>query len=223
MYLIQGTSAESHKQFKDRIFGLSNQLVKENKPVALKIVITENPKPSVSIIPFKKQKIASVSVWEKEKLPAELFLKTQGFSGVYAVSEELPVAYKKNWKDGEPTPGVNLLTLFRQKKGISYETFIDRWHNSHTPLSLKLYPLWNYSRNVVEEKLTSDSAHWDGIVEEHFRKKSDLLNPFTFFGKPFSIIPNMIEVYRDTKAFLDYKTIEAYLAIEYHIVSNENF
>jgi hypothetical protein len=72
----------------------------------------------------------------------------------------------------------------------------------------------------VIEKLTRSSSGWDGIVEEHFRTKADLLNPFKFFGNPLTIVPNMLEVYRDTRSFLDYGTIETYLATEYHIVSS---
>jgi hypothetical protein len=135
------------------------------------------------------------------------------------VEEALPVAYEKTWPDGEVTPGVCLLTLFRKKKSIDHGTFIDRWHNSHTPLSLKLHPLWNYSRNVVRTAVKSDSQYWDGIVEEQVRTRADLLNPFRFFGNPLMIIPNMIRVYVDTKSFLDYATIEPYLVMEYHISS----
>lgn len=221
IYLISGSKSETYNQFKNRIFETLNLLVKNEKPEALKVVLTENPPPAISIIPFKKQKIASVSVHQKNKTLSELLLKAEGFSGVYQVTEALPVAYEKTWKDGKATPGVNLLTLFKQKKSISYEVFIDRWHNSHTPLSLRLHPLWNYNRNVVNEKLTDNSANWDGIVEEHFRTKQELLNPFKFFGKPLSILPNMLEVYTDTKAFLEYKTIETYLATEYHIISGK--
>jgi hypothetical protein len=97
--------------------------------------------------------------------------------------------------------------------------FIHRWHNGHTPLSLKIHPLWNYNRNVVLEKLTNDSKEWDGIVEEHFKIKSDLLNPLKFFGNPIIMVYNMLRVYFDTKSFLDYKTIEPYFATEIWIKS----
>jgi len=220
MFLIKGSPDETYAQFKNRVFQSLHDLVNTEKPVAVKLVITDLPPPKISVIPFRNQKIASVSVWQNNSAFPELVLKIQGLSGAYKVTEALPVSYQKNWKDGEPTPGVCLFTIFKQKKGISYDTFIDRWHNSHTPLSLRLHPLWNYSRNVVTEKLTVTSAEWDGIVEEHFRTKSDLINPFKFFGKPLTIVQNMLEVYKDTNAFLDYKTIETYLATEYHILSN---
>ena len=219
MVLVQGSQSESYGQFKTRILESVNDFANTEKPASIKLVITDFAPPKLSIIPFRLRKIASISICQNTQEVPDSLGKIQGISGIYRVTEAVPVAYEKTWKDGEPTPGVCLFTIFKQKKGISYETFINSWHNSHTPLSLRLHPLWNYSRNVVNEKLTETSAEWDGIVEEHFRTKADLLNPFKFFGKPLTILQNMLEVYKDTQAFLDYKTLETYLASEYHIVS----
>ncbi len=220
IYLFRGDDRETYEAFKDRV-GKTVQSLAENKRILyLSYTITEEPPPKVSIIPFKKKKIAAITVKMKEEKPLEDMFRLEGFEGVYSVTEALPVAYEKTWVDGEKTPGVCLLTLFKQKKSIDYKTFLDRWHNSHTPLSLKIHPLWHYNRNVVEEKLSKHSAKWDGIVEEHMRSRSELLNPFKFFGNPLVIIPRMIQVYIDTKSFLDYNTIEPYLAIEYHLKAN---
>jgi hypothetical protein len=222
IYLVNGSANESYGQFKSRVFEAVNQLKKAENPFALKVVLTEFLPPALSVIPFRKKKIACISVYQDYRNVSGSISELTGLSGVYSVTEALPVVYEQSWQDGEPTPGVCLFTLFRQKKGISYEAFIDRWHNSHTPLSLRLHPLWNYSRNVVVKRLTEDSTSWDGIVEEHVRTKSDLLNPFKFFGKPMVILPNMLKVYTDTNAFLDYKTIETYLAMEYIVVSRKS-
>ena len=148
-------------------------------------------------------------------------INATGFIGAYEVTEAIPVQYKKTWADLEATPGICLFTLFKQRADISYEVFLDRWHNSHTPLSLKIHPLWNYNRNVVTEKLTPDSVQWNGIVEEQFRTKADLLNPIKFFGNPLIMPYRMWQVYADTKSFLDYKTIEPYFANEL-IIKSEN-
>ena len=220
IYLVNGSDNESYRQFKNRVFEAVNNVKKTENPFCLKVVLTESLPPAFSIIPFRKKKISCISVYQETLDLSGSICKLSGLSGAYSVTEALPVAYEKSWQDGDPTPGcLCLFTLFRQKKGISYDTFIDRWHNSHTPLSLRLHPLWNYSRNVVNERLTEASTIWDGIVEEHVRTKSELLNPFKFFGKPLVILPNMLKVYTDTKAFLDYRTIETYLAMEYIMVS----
>lgn len=215
IYLVRGIEDESYKAFKERIHWEADVLVKDKSINQLSYTLTEEAPPSVSIIPFKKKKIASITVKKNDEKPIESLKNMNGFEGAYAVTEALPVAYEKTWADGEKTPGVCLLTLFKQKKKIDYKTFLHRWHNSHTPLSLKIHPLWHYNRNVVEEKLSEDSNGWQGIVEEHMLTRSELMNPFKFFGNPLVIIPRMINVYTDTKSFLDYGTIEPYLVAEY--------
>lgn len=219
IYLIKGMANESYKEFSHRILTLSKKVQADGNVISVKTVYTNEPPPGLSVIPFKKEKMAAVSVLSSKKEISGLLANEPGFSGGYIVEEAIPVAYEKNWEDGVNTPGVCLLTLFKQKNGLDYKTFIHRWHNGHTPLSLKIHPLWNYNRNVVIEKLTDGSNEWDGIVEEHFRTTSDLLNPLKFFGNPFIMIYNMIRVYFDTNSFLDYKTIEPYFTIEIHIKS----
>jgi CRISPR/Cas system CMR-associated protein Cmr5 small subunit len=219
IYLIRGENTESYESFKDNIHKLIVNLVEKHPSVLAKVVLTISPPPAISIIPFKKNKIACITIKSPKKESFKTIINHQGFVGLFEVTEALPVAYNKNWDDGKVTPGVCLLTLFNQKKSIDYNTFIDRWHNSHTPLSLKIHPLTHYDRNVVEERGTSNSENWDGIVEEHCKTKADLLNPIKFFGGALKMIPNMISVYTDTKSFLDYGTIETYLTAEYHIKS----
>ncbi len=218
IYLIRGMESESYDEFRERIFSLVNPVKSECD--SIKLVLTEKKPPTYSVIPFKKSKIATISVYSEKtnnKIPS--FLDSKGFIGSYAVTEVLPVKYEKTWKDGEITPGVCLLTLFRKKKKLEYEKFIDRWHNGHTPLSLKVHPLWHYNRNVVESAYPDHAEKFDGIVEEHCKTSSELLNPFKFFGNPLIIIPRMLQVYFDVKSFIDYPSIESYLVSEYFIKS----
>ena len=219
IYLIQGSGNEDYKAFTTRIAGLVEYIEETFKPSRLKYTITAKAPPTLSIIPFSKKKLAAVSIEHESNEPVYGLMDADGFYGAYRVTEALPVSYQQEWPDGEPTPGACLLTLFSQKKNIDYPTFIDRWHNSHTPLSLRYHPLWNYNRNVVEERLNDTSKTFNGIVEEQVRQTSDLLNPFKFFGNPLVILPRMIHVYLDTKSFIDYSSMETYLVSEYIIKS----
>jgi hypothetical protein len=219
IYLVQGIDPEGYQDFRNRIFNMVSALTRELNTEALKFTITVKAPPEITMIPFKRMKIAAISIYKNNPEPVGKLLKAEGFYGAYRVTEALPVVYQKSWKDGEPTPGACLLTLFSQKKSIDYDTFIHRWHNGHTPLSIRIHPLWNYVRNVVNEDLSENSARFDGIVEEQVENTSDLLNPFRFFGNPLIIIPRMLMVYSDTKSFIDYPTMETYLAAEYHMKS----
>jgi hypothetical protein len=218
IYLIRGLKTESYKDFKKRIFDELNSI--SGNSSAIKLTITEEPSPSISVIPFYKSKIAAISIYnQQDNDPDYTLLKQKGFTGIYSVTEALPVAYDKTWNDGEITPGVCLLTLFRKRINIDYDTFINRWHNGHTPLSLKIHPLWHYNRNVVMDQPPENGEKFDGIVEEHCRSRSELFNPFKFFGNPLVIVPRMLQVYFDVKSFLDYSSIESYLVSEYYIKS----
>lgn len=217
IYLLRGSIDESYSSFRERIRNASTRISLELLPQSLWFTITESPPPAISVIPFSKGKLAAISIVGRLQTPIDLLISEPGFSGAYYVDEALPVSYSRSWEAGTVTPGVCLLTLFRRKNGLDYKTFLHRWHYSHTPLSLRIHPLWHYNRNVVTKPLAPDSEPWEGIVEEHMKTRSDLLNPFRFFGNPLVIVPRMIEVYRDTRSFLDYKTIEPYFVQEYYI------
>jgi hypothetical protein len=217
--LVRGKDKETYEMFASRILAASRAVSGREGIHGVKVVMTDRKPPKLSIIPYRKDKIASVSVWHEAGVIFPDITGMEGFSGTFTVEEAIPVRYKKSWNDLEATPGVCLLTLFRQKPGISFETFISRWHNGHTPLSLRIHPLWNYNRNVVKEISGEKFTWYDGIVEEQVRQEKDLLNPFRFFGKPHVIVPRMISVYRDVNSFLDYKGIETYFANEYIIRS----
>ncbi len=217
--LIRGSKEESHKNFQTRILASLTDIAQDPSIERLSVVLTVTPPPVFSVIPFKKGKIASISLRSGTPLILDTLMNEPGCSGIYEVEEAIPVAYQKTWKDAEPSPGVNLLTLFRKKRSIDYDTFIKRWHHGHTPLSLKIHPLWNYNRNVVIRNLLKSPESWDGIVEEHFRMASDLLNPVRFFDHPLTMFYHMLQVYFDTRSFLDYPSMEIYLAVEYHLKS----
>jgi hypothetical protein len=221
IYIIGGRDAETYTTFRDRMVAVAAEAADVYQPEKSWITLTESPPPRISVIPFKRGKLASLTFFrrEEDRRPYPLLTGLEGFRFASRVEEAIPVAYRRTWPDKSVTPGICLLTLFRPRPDISHETFIDRWHNSHTPLSLRIHPLWHYNRNVVTETLAGNGPAWGGIVEEHFSQRNHLLNPFKFFGNPLVIIPRMMDVYKDTNSFLEYRTIETWLVREYHIRS----
>jgi hypothetical protein len=219
LYIIRGLPSEDYKTFGNRIYRLSEDVLEMACPEKLKICLTLKKPPRISIIPFKKNKIAVLSIYCKKGTTLKMVIHADGYAGGYAVEEALPVSYSKNWDDGEETPGACLLTLFHSKPGIDHDVFISRWHDGHTPLSLKLHPLWNYNRNLVTLTLTEGSTWYDGIVEEQVQTASDLLNPMRFFGPPHKVPLHMLQVFKDTRGFIDMRRIETYLASEIHLKS----
>lgn len=219
IYIIRGSNNESYQHFFERNVSLLHNVARLPSVSACKCTCTTSSPPKISVIPFRKKKVAVLSVYHSGLELIDLLVASPGFAGAWLAHEAIPVSYSKTWDDLIPTPGVCLLTLFKKKRGISDETFIDRWHNNHTPLSLKIHPLWNYNRNVVKALSPAPSVPWDGVVEEQFRTKSDLLNPVRFFGHPLIMPYRMWQVYSDTQSFLDYRSIEPYFATELWIKS----
>jgi hypothetical protein len=226
MLLVRGRGDIAYAHFTDFMLRSARLAMTECNPQSIHITFTDFAPPFFSVIPFKKGRAGMISMYSENGMPEELLEKFAGrcqadiwedkarIAGAWSVEEAIPVSYRKDWEDQQFTPGVCLLTLFSRKPGLSHEAFLDRWHNSHTPLSLKIHPLWHYSRNVVLGSRLKGSETWEGLVEEHFRKRYQLLNPLVFFGNPFTMYFNMLRVYLDTKAFLDYRTIETYLVRE---------
>jgi hypothetical protein len=213
--IIRGNESETYDEFHTRIKDLS---AKFKSSTYLHYTITLELPPKRSVIPFRTDKIALISLKANDDAVLEPLTGESGFSGTFTVDEALPIAYTKDWPDGETTPGVCLLTLFRQKKNIDREAFINRWHNGHTPLTLKIHPIYHYSRNEVIRAAGNPPVHYDGIVEEHCRTESELFNPFKFFAKSGFAPINMIKTYFDVNSFIDYKSIETYLVREYVLI-----
>ena len=193
-------------------------------PEKLKVDLTEPKRPVISFLPLRRKPLVMISVWDastdyierwREALTVPHF-KVAG----YKVTESVPRSYTKDWKDGEASPGVVMLTLMRKNPRLSYEQFMKEWFEHHTPnIAMKVHPLWNYIRNVVDSAIIDGSPTLDGIVEEQCRRRCDVTNPACYFGGTLSMIPNMIKVGMHAKKFLDLSAVENYLLTEYHIRS----
>jgi hypothetical protein len=193
----------------------------EASPRGLRVAVTAEPAPKLSLIPFRRRAVVLLSIWDGGDEPPERWTGLIGGLGAvqgYQVTEALPVPLKRSWPASERTPGVGLLTLFNRKPGLSDEELLRLWHEGHTPLSLRIHPLWSYLRNLVEDAVVPDSPRLDGIVEEHFREPADLLNPARLFGGPLHMLPNMLRVGLDIRGFMDLRHMENYFVHERRIL-----
>ncbi len=225
LLVIRGLQKEDYKAFTDRVWRIAEDLARKDDIFSCKLALTTGPPPRFSVIPYKKSPVALITLRNTEEgrycsdTCREMSKNIDGFAGCYHGDCVLPVAYEKEWADREETPGAGLLTLFKKRPDIDYETFIEKWHKGHTPLSLKIHPLWNYVRNVVQEPAVEGSEHYDGIVEEHFHTRKELTGWARFFGGFGKMVQNMIAVYRDMDGFIDRRTIEPYFVSEFWIKS----
>lgn len=220
MYMIWAGEGASRRELADRVRGEAVPALLGLAPggVGVKTTVAEVDPPRLTVIPFLRRPAALFSITgDPTPAPdacAEILGQLGGRLAGYRVDETVPRRYARDWPDGEPTPGVGLLTLFRRPVGVDDATFFKRWHGGHTALTFTVHPLWNYIRNVVLRPIIDGSPRFDAIVEEHFRERRDLMNPVRFFGGPAAMVPNMIRVGLDIRGFIDGASLESYLVAE---------
>ncbi|MEM6931230.1 MAG: hypothetical protein AAF602_30140 [Myxococcota bacterium] len=185
-------------------------------PGRVVLTLTEAP-PPLAVFPFRKDPVAVVAADGHDDGPGALLEALEGLGAVsaYTVERAYPVVYEQRWDDGTPTPSPMLLTLLRRRRGLSDEAYLRRWHGGHTPLSLRIHPLWHYERNAIVAPLTDDTAPCDGIVAEACPTRADLLDPRRFYGGTLAMIPNMVRVGLDVLGFLDLRLTEVFLTTEW--------
>jgi hypothetical protein len=222
-YLLRAPAREPAFAFQARVLDLGSRILGHG-PARLKLTLTSDEPPRLSVVPYRRDRLALVSLWDAAA-PAEAaerwnsFLLGLGASAGYRVQESSPRTYQRDWPDGAQTPGLGLLTLLHRRRGLSDETFLRRWHDGHSPLALEVHPLWSYVRNVVEASVLEGSPSLCGIVEEQFRTRRDLLDPVVLFGGWRRMLPNMARVLHDVRGFLDLSALENYLVTEHWLRS----
>jgi uncharacterized protein (TIGR02118 family) len=98
---------------------------------------------------------------------------------VWRVVTREPKRWERTWPDGEPAPGVKLVSLMRRAEHLSHEQFVRHWTERHTPLALRHHPgLWNYRQHSVRRAFTPGGEGIDGIAELHFRSDDDVEERF---------------------------------------------
>jgi len=218
-YLLRAPATDAVSAFRARALSLGSRLL-ARRPARLKLTLTSEEAPRLSIVPYRRDRLALVSLWDAAE-PAEAVerwsgsLRELGAAAGYRVVESVPRAYRRDWPDGTETPGASMLTLLHRRRGLSDEEFLRRWHDGHSPLALEVHPLWSYVRNVVEAGVLEGSPPLCGIVEEQFRTRRELLDPVLLFGGWLRMAPNMARVLHDVRGFLDLAALENYLCTEH--------
>lgn len=224
VFLVRPPDGVNTSALKGRLLGeLAPRLLRMG-PDRLKMGLTEPQRPRVTVLPLAGEHLGMVSVWDGDGGRAgewSAAMASPGWSVAgYRVTESTPRAYTKDWPDGEASPGIVMLTLMKKNPRLSQDQFMREWFEYHTPrIALRVHPLWNYVRNVVDGEVPEGSPHLDGIVEEHCRQRSDVTNPVRYFGGPIMMVPNMVRVGMHANKFLDISAVKNYLLTEYHIRS----
>lgn len=217
-YLLRAPATEGVEAFRDRALACGARLL-VGDPARLKLTFTAEEPPRLSVMPFRRDRLALISLWDPGDPDGaatrwNALLRAEGAAAGYRVEESAPRTYDRDWPDGQDTPGGSMLTLLHRRAGLDDAEFLRRWHEGHSPLALQIHPLWNYVRNVVAAPVLPGSPPVSGIVEEQCRTRGELLDPVKFFGGWLRMVPNMLRVWADVRGFLDLAAIENYLVTE---------
>ena len=98
---------------------------------------------------------------------------------VWRVDRHRPIVWDRSWPDGEPAPGVKMVSFMQRADGLTHEQFARHWTQQHTPLAIRHHVgLWNYTQNVIRRAYAPGGQAIDGVAELHFRSRRDLVDRF---------------------------------------------
>ncbi len=128
----------------------------------------------------------------------------------------------RDWPDGERSPGVLTVALIHRPPGLSYESWIEAWHGTQSPLSAELQPRIRYVRNEVVRPVTADAPEVHGIVEEAWASAEVVADPMLFFnsgGDPDVMGANVQKMLESVNACLDLSRFRTSTMSEYLVRS----
>lgn len=130
----------------------------------------------------------------------------------YLVCESVPQAYGDvmTWAEGEPSPGLSIVTLLDKPADADEKVFYHYWHELHRITTADCHPFRSYVRNEVARALTDGAPRFRGIVTEASPDVQDFLDPYRFYvaaDKP-ALKANIKRVQDETSYFIDYGTIQ---------------
>jgi hypothetical protein len=201
----------------------------------LQIDVDDDQADVSSMVPVADDELpvrACVSIWldaldsrdAYESVLADVGIRRAG----YLVTESLYRDYgdnehagRRDWPDGQRSPGITTLTVFDKPAGTSDETFYGHWYGHQSPMSEWMQPRARYVRNAVVRGLTPGAPQYRAIVEESWPTVEHVTDLVTFFGATDpSELGERIRIMLDsTKLLYDPATMRNYTMSEYILKS----
>ncbi len=198
IYLLWGDgAAESGDALRDRLLHETSPRLLASGVRGLGVNVHDGdaaPAPSPAPPPEGEDPhVAEVSVWldnyegrgDVEAAVAELGLRTAAYLVVESLYDDYGTTVhgsRRDWPDGDRSPGVLTVALIHRPEGLGYREWITRWHGTQSPVSAELQPRTRYVRNEVVRSLSDGAPDVDGIVEEGWPSTGHVVDPMLFFN-----------------------------------------
>lgn len=85
----------------------------------------------------------------------------------WEVEERRPIAPPEVW-DGSREDALANIAVLRRPAELTQEEWLHRWREEHTPIAIATQATFGYMQNLVVSRITEDTPHVSGIVEELF-------------------------------------------------------
>lgn len=177
IYTLWKNEAQSAESFRDHLIkNLSPQIIASNSRQLRVCVVDEDVAGAdpYRIVSDANPVDAVITVWLDSYLRREQIdacvAKSVARYGCYAVWESEPLVVPEQFRvaPGQRSPGMNEVVFLRKPERLSYQAWLDVWHNSHTQVAIDTQSTFGYRQNVVVKMLTEDTPMHDAIIEENF-------------------------------------------------------
>lgn len=129
---------------------------------------------------------------------------------------------RRDWPDGQRSPGVLTVALLQQHPDLSLEEWITRWHTRISPITEVIQPRTRYVRNAVFRGITDGAPPLGGIVEEAWPSLEHVTDPMLFFcadGDPEKMTAHVTQMIEEITAFTDLGTMRSVTMSEWLLKS----
>ncbi len=237
IYLLWGDgAAESGDALRDRLLHETSPRLLASGVLGLGINVHDGdaaPAPSPAPPPEGEEPhVAEVSVWldnyerrgDAEAAVTELGLRTAAYLVVESLYDDYGTTAhgsRRDWPDGDRSPGVLTVALIHRPEGLGYREWITRWHGTQSPVSAELQPRTRYVRNEVVRALSDGAPDVDGIVEEGWPSTGHVVDPMLFFNATTKdeLDANLARMMASVDACLDLARLRSSTMSEYLVKS----
>ncbi len=121
---------------------------------------------------------------------------------------------------GERTAGFSQVAVLRRPSRLTYEAWLEIWHNCHTQIAIDTQSTFLYIQNVVVRPLSYGAPVYDAVVEECFPAEA-MNNPYVFFdaadGDEKKFQSNLQAMMESVQRFIDLDKIDVVPTSQYVI------
>lgn len=189
LYPVWKSASQSILEFRNALLGeVSTQLVASGVLKLRMSIIDDDVAPAAALRQENIQPLMDgmISIWVnssvyRQQQESIIAAAVDRFHGYLVTESEPTVNTLHPTVAGGRTYGMNQIVFLQRPERISYEQWLDTWHNSHTQIAIDTQSTFGYRQNVVVRKLTEAGPRIEAIIEENFPPDA-MTSPHAFYG-----------------------------------------